>query len=165
MHRYRPAGRLLIGPILAGLAGCAAQPTATGLPAQLPAVETGTARVWFLRVSDPLNGNVEAARPMVFADRMPVGRSPAGTAFFHDFPPGTYSFTVEPYGGLPIAQADTITLLPGTQTYLQVQWLPSWQLGFPEAAWSANPNTFGVVAMPAEVARAYLPTLTYLGQR
>jgi hypothetical protein len=102
---------------------------------------------------------------MVFANAAPIGRSLAGAAFYHDFAPGTYTFTVEPYGGLPTTQSETVQLAPGTQTYLQVQWLPSWQLGYPEANWSTAPNTFGVLTMPPELARQYLPTMTYLGQR
>jgi hypothetical protein len=156
---------IALGFLLFMLAGCAAQPTGGVQQAQAPGLQPGAARVWILRQSDPVNGNVQAAAPMVFANGSPIGRSPAQTVFYRDMAPGTYSFTVEPYGGLPTGQADTVQLAPGTQTYLQVQWLPSWQVGYPEATWSDAPNTFGVQTMAPEVARGYLPTMTYLGQR
>ena len=102
---------------------------------------------------------------MVFANGVPVERSPSQTVFYHDFAPGTYAFTVETYGGLPTGQADTLQLAAGSQSYIQVQWLPSWQLGYPEATWSDAPNTFAVVSMSPQVAAAYFPTMTYLGHR
>ena len=39
---------------------------------------------------------------------------PTGTEFFRDFAPGTYTFTVEPYG-LPTPQAVTLQLAAGKQ--------------------------------------------------
>lgn len=153
------------GLFLLAFAGCAPQMTMTAANAPTPALEPGAARVWVLRQSDPINGNVEAANPMVFANGAPVGRSAAGAVFYHDFAPGTYRFTVEPYGGLPTGQADTVPLAAGTQTYLQVEWLPSWQVGYPEAGWSANPNTFGILTMSPQLARDYMSTMAYLGQR
>ncbi len=50
-----------------------------------------------LRQSDPLNGNVEAAAAMVFANGAPVDRNQAGTVFCRDFAPWTCAFTVEQY--------------------------------------------------------------------
>ena len=90
------------------------------------------ARVCFLRPARSLNGNVWAAAPMVYANGATVGDIPDGTDFFHDFPPGTYRFTVQSYG-LPAGQAETLQLAPGTQTYLEVQWVASWQEGYPDA--------------------------------
>ena len=66
---------------------------------------------------------------------------------------------------LPTPQSTTLQLAAGTQTYLQAQWLASWQVGYPEADFSFAPNTFAILTMPPQVAEAYLPTLTYLGQR
>ena len=85
--------------------------------------QPGAARVWVLRQSD----------------LPPVDRSRAGTVVYRDFAPRTYAFTAELYKG-PTGQADTVQLAAGTQTYLQVQWIPSGQVGYPEAAWSANPT-------------------------
>ena len=89
---------------------------------------------------------------------------PTGADFFRDFPPGTYSFTVEPIG-LPTPQAANVQLTAGTQSYLQVQWVASWEFGYPELDFSFAPNTFAIFAMSPQVAQAYLPTLTYLGRR
>ena len=164
------AGCGLTGPSLlalcfVALAGCAAQTTIATLQAEPPPLQSGKARVWVLRQSDPQNGGVQAANPMVFANDAPVGRSPAGSVFYHDFALGTYTFKVEPYGGLPTEQANTVQLAAGTDNYLQVQWLPSWELGYPEAGWSFAPNTFGILTMPPQVAQAYIAVLAYLGQR
>jgi hypothetical protein len=35
---------------------------------------------------------------MIYANGNPVGRSVAGIAFYHDYPPGTYAFTVQSFG-------------------------------------------------------------------
>ena len=101
---------------------------------------------------------------MIFANGANVADSPPGTEFFRDFPPGDYKFTVEPIG-LPTPQAASVQLAAGTQSYLQVQWVASWQFGYPEADYSFAPNTFAVLTASPQVAQAYLPTVTYLGQR
>lgn len=163
MRRYRLAVPLLLGLSIVAAAACAPMATAVQ-EAQVPAIEPGMARVWFLRASDSLRGVVQAAAPIIFANDASVGDIPVDTTFFRDFPPGTYRFTVQPYG-LPTSQAATILLAPGMQAYLQVQWAPSWEFGYPEATWSAAPNTFVVFAMAPQVAEAYLPTVTYLGRR
>ncbi|HEV2098374.1 MAG TPA: hypothetical protein VGR45_05550 [Stellaceae bacterium] len=101
---------------------------------------------------------------MIFANGAPVAAIPTETAFFRDFPLGTYKFTVEPYG-LPTAQAEIVRLIAGTQTYLQVLWTASWETGYPEAGWGFGANTFNILTMSPRVAQAYLPTLTYAGPR
>ncbi len=161
---HRPAAPILLGLLLIALAGCA--PKAVGIPAgaNLPAIEPGMARVWFVRASNLPRGDVQAAAPMIFANGAPVATIPVQTGFFHDFQPGTYRFTVEPYG-LPTAQAEIVPLAAGTQTYLQVLWAASWETGYPEAGWGFGPNTFNILTMPPRLAQAYLPTLTYSGPR
>ncbi len=144
--------------VQAGGPATAAAAPSSGLP-------PGTARVWFLRQSDPF-GAIQAATPMVFANGTPIGRSLPDSVFYRDLPPGSYTFTVEPYGGaLPTGQAARLQLAPGTQTYLQVEWLASWQFGYPEATWSDAPNTFGVIVMPPQLAQAYMRSMTNLGPR
>ena len=118
------------------------------------------ARVWFLRPTASLNGNVWAASPVIYANGASIGDIPAGAEFYRDFRPGTYRFTVQPYG-LPTGAADTVQLAPGTQTYLEIQWVGSWEEGYPEAGWGFAPNTFGILTMSPQLAQAYLPTLTY----
>jgi hypothetical protein len=116
----------LLGLCLVVLAELLAQRTAAAAgEAQTAAVAPGMARVWFLRPAGSLNGNVWAAEPMIYANGAAIGDIPAGTEFYRDFRPETYSFTVQSYG-LPTGQADTVQLAPGTQTYLEIQWLASW---------------------------------------
>src|SRR5580692_2907672 len=101
------------------LVGCAPQGNPATSQAQIPPVEPGMARVWFFRQSDPPGGNVYAAVPIVYANGAPVGNAPQGTVFFHDFPPGKYRFTVQPFG-TPTREHDTLQLMPGMQSYVQV---------------------------------------------
>jgi hypothetical protein len=124
------------------------------------------ARVWFLRGWDAPSGQnyVFGADPIVYANGTAVGSLRVGTSFVRDFAPGTYTFTVQPYG-LPTPQATTQQLAAGTQTYLQAQWVASWQFGYPEVDFSFAPNTFAIFPMSPQVAQAYLPTLNYLAQR
>lgn len=166
MRRYAPLVPLLLALGVFVLADCAPQPTLTSAQAQIPPVSSGMARVWFLRGWDSPSGQnfVFAATPVVYANGAPVGDLPVGTSFFRDFAPGTYKFTVEPYG-LPTPQGTTLQLGAGTQTYVQAQWVASWEFGYPEVDFSFAPNTFAVFPMSQQVAQAYLPTLTYLGQR
>src|SRR2546423_1117859 len=66
---------------------------------------------------------------MIYANGTPVADIPGNAAFYRDFAPGTYRFTVQPYGS-PNKKADTVQLVPGTQTYLEVQWTPTWEEGY-----------------------------------
>jgi hypothetical protein len=163
--RIRARAALLAGYFIA-LAACAPQSRVTVSDAQIPSIPPGAARVWFLRGWDTPSGQgfVYAAAPIIFANGAPLGDIPVGSDFFRDFAPGTYTFTVQPYG-LPTPQATTLQLAAGTQSYLHAQWLASWQVGYPEAGFSFAPNTFAILTIPPQVAQAYLPTLTYLGQR
>ncbi len=160
MRKNRLVTTTLLGLCLFVLANFAPQAVTAAEEAQIQAPAPGMARVWFLRPAGSLNGNVWAAAPMIYANGAPIGDIPAGSEFYRDFRPGTYSFTVQPYG-LPTGQADTVQLAPGTQTYLEIQWLASWQEGYPEAGWGFAPNTFGILTMSRQLAQAYLPTLTY----
>lgn len=159
MRKYRtsaPAG-LCLG--LLALAGCAPQPTGTASLASAPTLQPGMARLWVLRQPDAPGGNVAAADPMVYANGAPLARSAQGTVFFHDFQPGTYRLTVQPYG-TPANLVDTLQLAPGAQAYVQVQAVPNWEMGS-----TAGGASFAVLTMsPAEV-QPYLQTMTYLGQR
>src|SRR5690242_17694528 len=143
MGRYALVMPLLLALGVVALSGCAPHPTVTSSQAKIPAVAPGTARVWFLRGWDAPSGQgfVFAARPIVFANDAPVGDLPVGSSFFHDFPPGSYRFTVQPYG-LPTPQETTVQLTAGTQSYLQAQWVASWEFGYPEVDFSFAPNTF-----------------------
>ncbi len=113
----------------------------------------GTARVWFLHTSDP---EEQFGDPTVYANGNQLGRAVAGVAFYHDFPPGTYTFTVQSYG-LPTGTKDVVQLAPGTQTYLEILWGGSWLVG------TAGGATYYVRTLPPELGPAYLRMLTDKG--
>jgi hypothetical protein len=142
------------------LAGCAPQPARTATQASAPALQPNMARVWVLRQPSAPGGNVAAADPMVYANGAPLARSAQGTVFFHDFQPGTYRFTVQPYG-TPANLIDTLQLAPGTQSYVQVQAVPNWEMG----GSTAMGASFVVLTMSSEDALPYFQTVTNLGQR
>ena len=80
------------------------------------------------------------------------GRSIPGIAFYHDFPPGTYAFTVQSYG-LPTGAKDVVQLAPGTETYLEILWGASWLVG------TAGGATYYVRTLPPDLGPAYLQML------
>ena len=138
MRVYRLAIPMFLGLSLGALADCAPAAAATTQETEVPPAQAGMARVSFLRPSGMVNGNVVASAPVIFANGKPIGDIPAGTDFYRDFPPGTYRFTVQPYG-LPTSQADTVQLAAGTQTYLEVQWVSSAGEGYPEGVGGSDP--------------------------
>ena len=140
------------------LAGCAAQPTQTASLAPIPALQPSMARVWVLRQPSSPIGNVAASDPMVYANGAPLAQSAQGTVFFHDFSPGTYRFTVQPYG-TPTHYVDTLQLSPGTEAYVQVEPVPNWEVG------SAGGGSFVGANMSAQDAQSYMPLMKNLGQR
>ena len=154
-----PAATWVVAVALLVLTGCANPTQPTAGQAQASAIALGMVRVWVLRQADTPQGNIEAARPMVFANGAPLAESKEGTAFFHDFPPGSYKMTVQAFG-TPAKQSDTVQLSAGMQSYVQVQAVPNWEEGSRVGGWS-----FAVLAMSPELAQQYLPTMTYLGQR
>jgi len=163
LRRSRLAIPTVVGLCLIALAACA-QPAQKVSLAQVPPGKPELARVWFLRGSITTNPAVQAFAPMIYANGAPVAAMPVATAFYRDFAPGAYRFTVQPYG-LPTPQATSLQLAPGTESFLDVDWVPSWTQGYPEASWNFNPNTFAILPMGPQVAEAYLPTLAYLGAR
>jgi hypothetical protein len=164
VRRYRLAIPYIVAVCLIALSACA-QTAPTITQSQVPPVKPGMARVWFLRGSiSPQFGAVQAFSPEIYANGAPVATIPVATGFYRDFPPGTYRFTVQPFG-LPTPQATTLQLAPGTVSYLNVDWVASWTQGYPPASWNFVPNTFAILTMAPQVALAYLPTLGYLGER
>jgi len=138
------------------LPSCA--PPGSGLQsyAQVAAQPPGTARVWFVRTSDPQE---QFGDPIIFANGQQLGRALPGVALYHDFPPGTYTFTVQSYGltaGQPL-QKDVVPLAPGTQTYLEILWGGSWLVG------TAGGATFFVRTLPSDLGPAYVRMLADKG--
>ena len=157
MRNYRPLIPMLIG--LAALTGSMPAAMADSETSQATAQSPGTARVWFLRPAGA-NSYALGASPTIYANGTPVAEIPANAGFYHDFAPGTYRFTVDPYGS-PNKKADTVQLAPATQTYLEVQWIPTWEEGYS----TGGRHSFFVVNMSPQIAQAWLPALTDLGQR
>ena len=160
MFSYRYLKPLVLGAaVLAGgiSPAIAASPqTGTALSNAAPA------RAWFLRPASGPDGHEWGASPMVYANGASLGAIQPNTKFYRDFTPGTYSFTVDPYGvdNLP----NTVALAPGSETYLAVEWVPTWQEGIPGGGRGSQGNAFFVLTMPPQLGQAYLQALTYPGQ-
>ena len=156
VRKYQFTALAFLGFCLLPLVSCAPSGSALQSYAPASALPPGMARVWFLRTKDPQE---QFGDPIIYANGNQVGRSVPGIAFYHDFAPGTYAFTVQSYGltaGQPI-QKDTVQLAPGTQTYLEILWGASWLEGAPGGA------TFFVRTLPPELDQAYLRMLTDKG--
>jgi hypothetical protein len=126
-----------------------------------PPLQSGMARVWFLRQAEPTVGFIYAAQPVVYVDRQPLTTIAQGTAFYHDFAPGRYRLSAQSVAGATYSgQHDILHLEPGEETYVQVIAVGNWEVGSPVGGF-----TFAVLPMPPNVAKAYLPTLADLGQR
>ena len=127
-----------------------------------PAANPGLARVWFLWPSDSPTGYDNGAAPTIYANETPLGAIRGGSKFFRDFAPGAYRFTVDPFGQ-PTRQALTLQLAPGTQSFIEVQWAPTWEEGYPSGR-GMMASSFFVLNMSPQLAQAYLPTLTDLSR-
>jgi hypothetical protein len=149
------AALALLGFWLLPLLSCAPAGGGSALQAYAPVAPPapGTTRVWFLHVNDPQE---QAGDPIIYANGNPVGRSIPGIAFYHDFPPGSYAFTVQSYG-LPTGTKDLVQLAPGTDTYLEILWGGSWLVG------TAGGATYYVRTLPPELGPPYLRMLTDKG--
>ena len=109
--------------------------------------------MWFVRTQDPQQ---QFGDPIIFANGQQLGRALPGVAFYRDFPPGAYTFTVQSYG-LPTSAKDMIQLAAGTQTYLEILWGGSWLVG------TAGGATFFVRTLPADLGTAYVGILADKG--
>jgi hypothetical protein len=156
MIRRSPIGLVTVTLILFAMVGCVAGPTAAAVGPTLPPIQAGMARVWFLQLFMP---GETLATPIISANGVPVAQSELGGALFHDFAPGTYTFTVPSYG-VDSGQAQTVQLVAGTQTYLEVQSLRSWA-----DSGDAQRDTLYVRAISPVWAEKYFPMLTYFGPR
>jgi hypothetical protein len=159
MRRYRTLASIGLSLALLMLAGCAMPPGGNAPQASAPALQPGMARVWVLRQPSSPGGNIAASDPMVYANGAPLARSPQGTVFFHDFPPGTYRLTVQPYG-TPTNYVDTLQLAAGMEAYVQVEAAPNWMVGA-----TGGGGSFVVATMSPQDAQSYLPLVKDLGQR
>ena len=84
--------------------------------------------MWFVRTRSPQE---QEGDPIIYVNGSSVGRSIGGIAFYHDYLPGTYVFTVQSYGvvGSEAANRNVEQLAAGTQTVLEILWGASWLVG------------------------------------
>ena len=153
IRKSRLIAVVFVGFFVSLLTSCA--PPGSGLQsyAQVAAHPPGIAWVWFVRTSDPQE---QFGDPIIFANGQQLGRALPGVAFYHDFPAGTYTFTVQSYG-LPTSAKDMIQLAPGTETYLEILWGVSWLVG------TAGGATFFVRTLPSDLGPAYVRMLADKG--
>jgi hypothetical protein len=156
MQRSQLMGFIWFG--LLTLSGCVTQQAENSWKASVPPLQPGMTRVWVLRMPSQA-GMITGADPMVFVNGAPLAKSTVFTVYYHDFLPGTYRFTVQPFG-TPANLVDTVALAPGMETYLQVQAVPNWEMGS-----TVGYGSFAVMTMSPEVAEPYLPTMKLLGER
>lgn len=157
MMNYRQLKPMLLGLLI--FAGAMPAAVAAAPDASIAAPSTAMARVWFLRPSSP-SSSAYGAAPTIYANGAAIGTLPEDSEFYRDFAPGTYRFTVDPYGS-PNHVADTAQLTPGSETYLEVQWIPTWEEGYA----TGGRHSFFVVTMGAQIARDWIPSLTFVGRR
>jgi hypothetical protein len=155
LRKYQFIALAFLGLCLSPLLSCA--PPGSGLQAYAPVATQppGTARVWFLRTKDPQE---QYGDPDIYANGNQIGRSIPGIAFYRDFLPGAYAFTVQSYGA-PTSNKDRVQLAPGTQTYLEILWGQDWLIG----TVGGGQSTFFVRTLPPELDQAYLRMLTDKG--
>lgn len=136
---------VLCGPTISALAAT---------PEQAPPVPPGQSRVWFLRQLLP--GTIMTP-PTVYVNGAPIARSAQGTAFYRDFAPGQYAFTVENCLPQTNPTGQTMTLQPGRQYAIEVQ-----QDDNP--AWDCSPAQVSYLrqVQPQQVPYYFAP-LTYMG--
>jgi hypothetical protein len=157
LHR---AGAAWLCLILSICLSAIALPSAAAAPEAAPG--PGAARVWFLRTAACCGDSIGGS-PTIYANGQPIGAISESSEFYRDFPPGTYRFTVDPFG-MPTGHMQTVELQPGTTTYLQVSWLSTWEMGYP-SDYGYFSHSFFVMPMSPHSAVAYMPTLTNLGAR
>lgn len=149
----------LVGACLVAFTGFAPPAGAAVETAAVPSLDPGMARIWFLRPSGDRLSNV-GADPTIYTNGASIGEMAANTDFFRDVRPGTYRFSVQAYG-TPTGQSVTLQLGAGTQTYLEVQWAPRWELGYAGSGRGPQDHAFAVFPIAPQVAQAFLPTLNY----
>ena len=132
---------------------CGHSPSFGASPEQAPPLAPGMARVWFLQELVP--GSSFYA-PMIYANGAQLAISPEGSAFYRDYAPGTYLFSVE--NCVPEPQtSQQLTIGPNQQFALQVQ--------TDDTAVSFDCNVYYLSqVMPQNVPMVFAP-LNYLGQK
>jgi hypothetical protein len=124
-------------------------------PDQAPPVPPGLGRVWFIRQLIP---GTNFYAPVIYANGATVSYSAQGTAFYRDFTPGDYLFTIEnclPQQGTSVS----FTIAPGAAAALEVQQNDN-------ASWDCSPpSIFYLRLPPAEAIASLFAGVRYLGAR
>ena len=96
---------------------------------------------------------------MTYVNGAPLALAYAGTAFYRDVTPGTYTFAVDSCTR-DFSQSQTVDLAAGMQVDLEVQVLSS------ISSWGCfDPNTFYVRQIAPQVAQYYFDQVRYSGSR
>jgi hypothetical protein len=153
MKSSRSIQQAVTAAIVLGFAVLTVGSARAASPNQAPPVPAGQARVWFLRQLLP--GTI-VTPPTVYVNGAPIARSAEGTAFYRDFAPGRYAFTVENC----LQQANTgqtMTLQPNTQYAIEIQQDDN-------SAWDCYPAQVSYLRQlqPNQVPYYFAP-LTYMG--
>ena len=147
---HRAIRVLMVSLILLGGSVIAAR---AATPEQAPPIPAGQSRVWFAR---QLLAGTNMSSPSVYVNGVPIARSAQGTAFYRDFAPGQYAFTVE--NCLPQAgTGQTMTLQPNAQYLLEVTQDDN-------GAWDCYPPQVSYLRqVPSQQALYLLAPLTFMG--
>jgi len=151
--RWSNAARALLFASLIVASRVTTSPAAS--PDQAPPVDPGQSRVWFVRQLIP---GTEMFAPMIYANGTPVASSSQGTAFYRDFTPDTYVFSVQNCSTAP-QSSRKLPLAPGSQVGLQIQSDQNGPL-------DCNPSVvFYINLAPAALLSDLFDPLLYLGPR
>jgi len=132
--------------VIAATLGCA---VAARPPLALPAAPPDKARLVVFCDNDPVT---DPAWTTVSLDRTPIGGIGPGNVFYRDVAPGTYELEVRSEQLYP-NQAKTLSVGPGTTTFIDVQVAIGW--GKSESK-PTRPFTL-VIVDPATAERAIAP--------
>ena len=128
MRKYHIFGTNVVGPRLARACRLrSATDPGTASVTSAPTLQSSMARVWVLRQPNAPGGNVAAADPMVYANGAPLAQSAQGTVL-----PRFRARHLPSDGAAlrnPANLVATLQLAPGTQSYVQVQAVPNWEMG------------------------------------
>jgi hypothetical protein len=152
----RKGGILAGWLVLLALTSCTPGPRMSAVQSQIPPIPAGMGRVWFLRQYRPM---ASQNMPMISVNGVPFARSEHASVFYHDFPPGTYHFTVESYGW-DYNQDTTLRLTAGMQPFLEIETEREYVSGD-----QTTQDTFYVRPLPFNWASKYFSTISYLGAR
>ena len=150
------APMLVLAATALGLAACdwvtagpyapPVQPPPVAVPAAMRPADPALSRIYFFRDYDA-SGTPQWTS--VALDGLPVGDLAQGAYFYRDVKPGTYTVTVRSQG-IHSDQFSTVTIRPGSTTYIQVYSIDFYAAQSTTSPFSYNgPATFAdIVVVP-----------------